>query len=34
MNYLVHDVFDLPKQIESQSVIFSKQLEKHINHVT
>ena len=32
MNYLVHDVFDLPKQIESQSVIFSKQLEKHINH--
>ena len=32
MNYLVHDVFDLPKQIELQSVIFSKQLEKHINH--
>jgi hypothetical protein len=32
MNYLVHDVFDLPKQIEPQSVIFSKQLEKHINH--
>ena len=32
MNYLVHDVFDLPKQIESQSEIFSKQLEKYINH--
>ena len=32
MNYLVHDVFDLPKQIELQSEIFSKQLEKHINH--
>ena len=32
MNYLVHDVFDLPIQIEQQSVIFSKQLEKHINH--
>ena len=32
MNYLVHDVFELPKQIEAQSVIFSKQLEKHINH--
>ena len=32
MNYLVHDVFDLPIQIESQSVIFSKQLEKYINH--
>lgn len=32
MNYLVHDVFDLPKQIELQSDIFSKQLEKHINH--
>ena len=32
MNYLVHDVFDLPKQIELQTVIFSKQLEKHINH--
>ena len=32
MNYLVHDVFDLPKQIEPQSVIFSKQLEKHITH--
>lgn len=32
MNYLVHDVFDLPIQIELQSVIFSKQLEKHINH--
>ena len=32
MNYLVHDVFDLPIQIEQQSVIFSKQLEKHITH--
>ena len=32
MNYLVHDVFDLPRQIELQSVIFSKQQEKHINH--
>lgn len=32
MNYLVHDVFDLPEQIELQSVIFCKQLEKHINH--
>ncbi len=32
MNYLIHDVFELPQQIESQSNIFSKQLEKHINH--
>lgn len=32
MNYLVHDVFNLPQQIESQSNIFSKQQEKHINH--
>ncbi len=32
MNYLVNDVFDLPIQIELQSVIFSKQMEKHINH--
>ena len=32
MNYLVNDVFDLPKQIESQSNIFKKQLEKHITH--
>lgn len=32
MNYLVNDVFDLPIEIELQSVIFSKQLEKHINH--
>ena len=32
MNYLVHDVFDLPAQIESQSTIFEKQQEKHINH--
>lgn len=32
MNYLVHDVFDLPVLIEPQSVIFGKQLEKHINH--
>lgn len=32
MNYLVHDVFDLPTQIELQSTIFKKQLEKHINH--
>ena len=32
MNYLVHDVFDLPIQIEPQSMIFSKQLEKHITH--
>ena len=32
MNYLVYDVFDLPVKIESQNVIFSKQLEKHINH--
>ena len=30
--YLVHDVFNLPQQIESQSNIFSKQQEKHINH--
>ena len=32
MNYLIHDVFELPQQIESQSNIFSKQREKHINH--
>ena len=32
MNYLVHDVFDLPDQIESQSTIFEKQQKKHINH--
>lgn len=32
MNYLVHDVFELPIEVETQSVIFSKQLEKHINH--
>lgn len=32
MNYLVHDVFDMPNQIEDQSIIFEKQLEKHINH--
>ena len=32
MNYLVHDVFDLPSQIESQSTIFEKQLKKHIQH--
>ena len=28
----MNDVFDLPKQIESQSTIFKKQLEKHITH--
>lgn len=32
MNYLVNDVYDLPQQIESQSTIFKKQLEKHITH--
>lgn len=32
MNYLVHDVFGLPAQIETQSTIFEKQQEKHINH--
>ena len=32
MNYLVHDVFDLPTQIETQIAIFEKQLEKHIQH--
>ena len=32
MNYLVNNNFDMPMQVVSQSVIFSKQLEKHINH--
>ena len=32
MNYLVNDIFDFPTKIESQSIIFSKQFEKHINH--
>ena len=32
MNYLTHDVFDLPTQIELQTTIFKKQQEKHINH--
>lgn len=32
MNYLVHDVFDLPNRIEDQIIIFEKQQEKHINH--
>ena len=32
MNYLVHDVFEMPAQIESQTTIFEKQQEKHINH--
>ena len=32
MNYLVNDVFDIPLKTEPQSSIFSKQLEKHINH--
>ena len=32
MNYIVHGVFDFPTQIESQNIIFEKQLEKHINH--
>ena len=31
MNYLVHDVFDYPTQLDSQSTVFEKQLEKHIN---
>lgn len=32
MNYLVNDVFDYPQKTELQSMIFDKQLEKHINH--
>ena len=32
MNYLVNDSFDFPAKPELQSVIFSKQLEKYINH--
>lgn len=32
MNYLVNNVFELPSKIVSQSLIFSKQFEKHINH--
>jgi len=32
MNDLVNDVFELPKSLQSQVVIFNKQLEKHINH--
>ena len=32
MNYLVNDIFDFPTKIESQSIIFRKQFEKHINH--
>lgn len=32
MNYLVNEVFDFPTQIETQSKIFNKQLEKYISH--
>ena len=32
MNYLVNDKFELPNKTESQSIIFQKQLEKHILH--
>lgn len=32
MNYLVNNVFELPTKIVSQSLIFSKQIEKHIRH--
>jgi len=32
MNYLVNEVFAFPKQTESQSTIFDRQLEKYVNH--
>ena len=32
MNYLVNRRFELPNKIESQELIFEKQLEKHILH--
>lgn len=32
MNELVNDTFDFPQTLPSQSAIFGKQLEKHINH--
>ena len=32
MNYLVNDVFVFPEKTESQSTIFDKQIEKHVNH--
>lgn len=32
MNYLVNDKYELPDRIESQEVIFSNQLKKHIQH--
>lgn len=32
MNYLVNGAFEFPAKPELQTVIFSKQLEKHINH--
>ena len=32
MNYLVNGRFELPDKIESQELIFEKQLEKHILH--
>ncbi len=32
MNDLVTDAFELPSNLQSQIVIFNKQLEKHINH--
>lgn len=32
MNDLVNDIFELPMSLQSQTVIFNKQLEKYINH--
>lgn len=32
MNYLVNDSFELPINLQSQTAIFNKQLEKYINH--
>ncbi|MBO7466968.1 MAG: hypothetical protein J6T94_04710 [Bacteroidaceae bacterium] len=32
MNYLVNEVFEFPAKTETQSTVFSKQQEKHINH--
>lgn len=32
MNYLVNERFELPNKIESQELIFDKQLDKHILH--
>ena len=32
MNYIVFDLFEFPQEIVSQSAIFSKQIEKHINN--